>query len=298
MELKETPQEIKKNEKKFVCQICCFECNHKCDWDRHVLRKKHAAKFQENIQDPKKNEKNENQFLCHICDRSFKTNAGLWKHNNRGACSTFFCNEVQQTPISLMDKDELIIELLKQNKELLEIVKNGTNNTNCNNNTNSHNKAFNLNFFLNETCKNAMNISEFVESIKLQLSDLTDVGELGYVDGISKIIAKNLNNLDETIRPIHCTDRKRETFYVKDQNQWEKEDDNKTKLKRFVQSIANKNIRLLPQFREKHPDYSNSSLKISDVYDKIVVEAMVCDKDKDEKIIKNICHATTIHKLI
>ena len=141
-----------------------------------------------------------------------------------------------------------------------------------------------------------MNISDFVESIKLELSDLTDVGELGYVDGISKIIARNLNNMDETVRPIHCTDKKRETFYVKDQNQWEKEDENKTRLKKFVQSIANKNIRLLPKFREKYPDYGNSSLKISDTYDKIVIEAMVCDKEKDEKIIRNITNATIIKK--
>ena len=185
--------------------------------------------------------------------------------------------------------------IINQNKELLEIVKNGTSNTNhSHNTTNSHNKAFNLNFFLNETCKNAMNITDFVDSIKLQLSDLMEVGELGYVEGISKIIVKNLNSLDETIRPVHCTDKKRETMYIKDEGEWNKEDEKKTKLKKAINKIADKNIRLLPQFREKYPEYNNSSSKTSDIYEKVVIEAMTTDQDKKEKIIKNISKVTTI----
>jgi len=171
-----------------------------------------------------------------------------------------------------------------------------TNNNNTNNttHTNSHNKAFNLNFFLNETCKNAMNITDFVDSIKLQLSDLMEVGELGYVEGISKIIVKNLNNLDETVRPIHCTDKKRETMYIKDQGEWNKEDDKKTNLKRAITKIADKNILLLPIFREKYPDYKNSSSKISDVHDKLVIEIMETDDIKKDKIVHNISKVTTI----
>jgi hypothetical protein len=142
-----------------------------------------------------------------------------------------------------------------------------------------------------------MNITDFVDSIKLQLSDLMVLGELGYIEGISKIIVKNLNNLDETIRPIHCTDKKRETMYIKDEGQWEKEDDNKTKLKKAVKRVANKNIKLLPQFRETYPEYNNSSARISDTHDKIVIEAMTSDLDKDDKIIKNISNVTTISKL-
>ena len=179
----------------------------------------------------------------------------------------------------------------------MSIIENGTNNTNSHNttnNTNSHNKAFNLNFFLNETCKNAVNISDFVDSIKLQLSDLMEIGEIGYVEGISKIIVKNLNNLDETIRPIHCTDKKRETMYIKDQGEWNKEDEKKSKLKKAINKIADKNIRLLSQFREKYPDYKNSSSKTSDIHDKLVVEIMETDEDKKEKIIKNISKATII----
>ena len=202
----------------------------------------------------------------------------------------------------------LIITLLKQNAELIKgqqdmmikLTENGitnstTNNINTNNtHTNSHNKAFNLNFFLNETCKNAMNITDFVDSIKLQLNDLMEVGELGYVEGISKIIVKNLNNLDETERPVHCTDKKRETMYVKDQGEWNKEDDNKTNLRKAITKVADKNIRLLPQFREKYPEYKNAYSKVSDKYDKMVVEVMTVDQDKNEKIIKNISKITTI----
>jgi hypothetical protein len=139
-----------------------------------------------------------------------------------------------------------------------------------------------------------MNITDFVDSIKLQLTDLMEVGELGYVEGISKIIVKNLNNLDETVRPVHCTDKKRETMYIKDQGQWEKEDDNKTRLKKAINKVADKNIRLLPHFREKYPEYKNSSSQISDKYDKLVIEVMETDDGKKEKIIKNISKATTI----
>jgi hypothetical protein len=230
------------------------------------------------------------EFRCEICNKKYFSRNGLWKHKK--LCNITQTNtDLTQNNDIYIDK-ELMLMIINQNKELLEIVKNGTTNINTTH-TNSHNKAFNLNFFLNETCKNAMNITDFVDSIKLQLADLMEVGELGYVEGISKIIVKNLNNLDESIRPIHCTDKKRETMYIKDEGQWEK-DENKLKLKKVVKKVANKNIRLLPEFREKYPDYCNSSNKISDTYDKIVVEAMTSDDDKNEKIIKNISRVTNI----
>jgi hypothetical protein len=191
---------------------------------------------------------------------------------------------------------------MKENKEIkemiLEIVKNGTTNHshNTTTHTNSHNKAFNLNFFLNETCKNAMNITDFVDSIKLQLSDLIEVGELGFVEGISKIIVKNLNNLDETVRPVHCTDKKRETMYIKEEGEWQKDDDNKSKLKKTIDKVADKNIRLLPEFREKYPDYKDAHSRISDKYDKMMIQVMETDENKKEKIIHNISKATTIRE--
>jgi len=283
-----------KKPKEFFCKNCNFITYNKKDYSRHIVTKKHIVNTNQcfSIEKPEKT-----PYKC-ICGKIYKENSGLWRHKK--VCK-FDENENNTLIEKSQDNNDKLIEyLMKENKEIkemiLEIVKNGITNTtnNTNTHTNSHNKAFNLNFFLNETCKNAMNITDFVDSIKLQLTDLMEVGELGYVEGISKIIVKNLNNLDETIRPVHCTDKKRETMYVKDQGEWSKEDENKTKLKRAINKVADKNIRLLPQFREKYPEYRNSSSKISDVHDKLVIEVMETADDKKEKIIKNISRATTI----
>jgi hypothetical protein len=145
-----------------------------------------------------------------------------------------------------------------------------------------------------------MNIMDFVDSIKLQLSDLEKVGEVGYTQGISNIITTNLKALDVTQRPVHCTDKKRETMYIKDQDKWEKEDDNKTMLRKAIKRVVNKNIKLLPQFREKYPEYSNSASKLSDRYDKMVIEAMGGignnNIDKEDKIIHNISKCVILDK--
>ena len=291
-----------KGQTKYICEKCDFICCKKYSWERHLLTAKHNRETYGNIFEILATGKwanpNTKSFLCDNCNKGYHDRTGLWKHKKK-------CNEKKKyeedkvkeetTKNEINFDKDIMLMLINQNKELLEIVKNGTHNTNSNNtHTNSHNKAFNLNFFLNETCKNAMNITDFVDSIKLQLSDLMEVGELGYVEGISKIIVKNLNNLDETVRPVHCTDKKRETMYIKDQGEWNKEDEKKSKLKKAITRVANKNIRLLPQFREKYPDYGNSSSKISDVYNKMIVEAMETDDDKKEKIIKNISKVTTI----
>jgi len=295
MEILGKEQTSKKSQQNFYCQKCDYKCSRKFNWDRHLLTSKHSEEIfgKEKKEQKEQKEQKETINIC-ICGKKYSNASGLWKHKQK--CSD---NIYENKKLNELDKDDLIKTLIEQNAKLMSILENGThttNNTTNNTHTNSHNKAFNLNFFLNETCKNAMNITDFVDSIKLQLSDLMDVGELGYIEGISKIIVKNLNNLDETIRPIHCTDKKRETMYIKDENQWEKEDENKTRLKKAVNKIADKNIRLLPQFREKYPDYNNSSSKTSDKYDKIVVEAMTSDETKNEKIIKNISNATIINK--
>ena len=182
---------------------------------------------------------------------------------------------------------------------MLEVCKNGTVN-NTINNTNSHNKSFNLNFFLNETCKDAMNIMDFVDSIKIQLTDIESIGELGYVNGISKLIIRNLKALDEHMRPVHCSDMKRESLYVKDANVWEKEDSDNKKIKKAIKYIAHKNICALPIWKAKYPDYNNSESKRSDQYSNITMEAMGGQGDNDEekanKIIKKIAKEVLINK--
>lgn len=280
---------------KFRCEICDYITCRKSQYQRHLSTAKHLF-----LQNPTLSNINSQKKYACVCGKAYKHSTTLYAHKK--TCD--YTDIPNKLALTELYKDELIITLLKQNAELMKghqdmvikLTENGINNaTHCNNNTNSNNKAFNLNFFLNETCKNAMNITDFIDSVKLQLTDLMDVGEMGYIEGISKIIVKNLNNLHENERPVHCTDKKRETMYVKDSDKWEKDDDNKSKLRNAVKKIADKNIRLLPQFREKFPDYKDSSSKTSDKYDKMVIEVMTSDTTKDEQIIKKISKATIIH---
>ena len=315
----------------FYCKICDFKCCKNSDWSRHVNTKKHMYGHNGNNLETAGNKISKNaqknaEFFCD-CGRSYLTNSGLWKHkksckNFTPNCEKFTPNHNDEKSEEKMDVYDLVKYLMKENSELktllvdqtnkmgnvtMELVKNGVNNTtnnnnnnNTTNNNNSHNKAFNLNFFLNETCKNAMNMTDFVDSIKLQLSDLIEVGEVGYVEGISNIIVKNLKALDETERPIHCADKKREVIYIKDENRWEKEDDEKKKLRRLISKVAYKNERLLTQFKEKYPDYTDYDSKRSDQYSKIVIETMGGEgnnnKEKEEKIIRNISKNVIISK--
>jgi hypothetical protein len=293
----------------FSCESCNYYTSKKSNFTKHLLTSKHTTLIKVNDFVNESSQKVAvKHFTCQKCNKIFKSYVGLWKHNKK--CKFDKNYDIEQTDISkqkdatepsTLDKDQLIIMLVKQNTELMEILKHGVNNTTNNNiNTNSHNKAFNLNFFLNETCKNAMNINDFVDSIKLELNDLEKVGEVGYIEGISNIIIKNLNALTETERPLHCTDKKRETIYIKDQGQWEKEDDNKTKLKKAINKVVHKNIKLISQFREKYPECRKSDSRISDKYNKMIIEAMggLGDNnvEKEEKIIKNITKATIINK--
>ena len=289
-----------KNPSLYKCENCNYNTSSKKDYNKHIYTKKHirntSATFSNNLATTK-------SLKCEFCGKSYKDRTGLWRHKKICSPSEDIYPQHEEFKFNGMDKDDLIIMLLKQNAELIkgqqnitmEVVKNGTNNNNTIL-TNSHNKAFNLQFFLNETCKNAMNITDFVESIKLQLSDFMNMGEIGFVENISNIIVKNLNSLDETIRPIHCTDQKRETFYVKDKNQWEKEDDDKKKMKDMIRSISYKNEKLIKTYKETYPDYNDSESRRSDQYSKIMIEAMDCKAESREKIIKNISKAAVIGK--
>jgi len=294
----------------FCCNICYFNTSEKWRYNRHMSTGKHKKMTKE---DKNNDAKNCTAYLCK-CGKEYKYRQGLWKHQQK--CKVENSSD-QSLPINETDKEQLIIMLIKQNSELiketsefknfmmdqqnvmLEVIKNGTHHTTTNNN-NSHNKSFNLQFFLNETCKDAMNITDFIDSIKLQLSDLEKVGELGYVEGISNIILKNLNALDVTLRPIHCTDKKRETMYIKDEDKWEKEDEKKIKLHKMVRKVANKNIDLISDFKQLYPDWKKSSSKYSDQFNKIVIESMGGagdnDFEKEEKIIKKVAKEVLINK--
>jgi len=290
MEIEEQ-KKLKKNLPRFFCETCDFKCYMKCDWVRHTTRPKHLNAVEGNDWNKKKLKKT---YFCD-CGKNFLSSSGLWKHKK-------VCNEEFINTNKLIDKipdTDLIMMLVKQNSELLEVIKNGTHNNNSHN-INSNNKTFNLNLFLNETCKDAMNIMDFVDSIKLQLSDLEKVGEIGYVNGISNIIVKHLNALEVEKRPVHCTDKKREILYVKDENKWEKENEEKNKLRKAIKRVVSKNQRLLPMFKETHPDCVKSSSPFSDQYNKMIVESMGGsgdnDLEKEDKIIKNITKEVSIDK--
>jgi hypothetical protein len=265
--------------------------------DNHLNSAKHLKEINSSIF----KQKLSNTFECDNCAKIFQTNSGLWKHKSKGCAINNENKDYDKSSDTLISK-ELITMLIKDNSELkhmmMEVIKNVGHNT-TNTNINSHNKSFNLNFFLNETCKNAMNITDFVDSLKLQLSDLERVGELGYIEGISSIIINNLKELDVTLRPVHCTDKKRETIYIKDENKWEKDEENK-KMHKLVRKVADKNARLLPKFKEKYPDYKKSSSKVSDQFNKILIESMGGagdnDFEKEEKIIKRVSKEVTVEK--
>ena len=292
----------KKSSEKFHCDFCYYKTSRKSQWDRHILTAKHKQETlglqMDDILVP------QHMFIC-ICGSQYKCRQGLWKHKKK------YCKIISSESSAPEEKEcdlkaltNLVLDVVKQNQDLtnkiVDICKSGQTNNITNSSFNSHNKTFNLQFFLNETCKDAMNIMDFVESIKLQLSDLESIGRLGFVNGISNIITTNLKALDVTQRPVHCADNKREVLYIKDDNKWEKEDDKKKKLRKAIKRVATKNLCLIPKFKEAYPDCNRASSKYSDQYNKIIVEA--CggsgdnDTEKEDKIISKIAKEVTINK--
>ena len=278
----ENPQKIPS----FECKNCEYITNNKKDYTKHLSTSKHKNRTFLNADLPEIPYK----FMCKICDKKYKARNSLWYHEQK-------CLKIEPETKKEDDSADknLIMMLVKQNTELLEIVKNGTHHNNTTH-TNSHNKTFNLQFFLNETCKDAMNITDFVETIKVQISDLIKIGEIGYVEGISNIITTSLNALDVTQRPIHCTDKKRETLYVKDEDKWEKENEDKDKVRKAIKTVSSKNIQNLPKFVKEYPDCKNSDSPFSDQYSQILIESMGNDCDNEDKIIKNIYGQVVIDK--
>lgn len=283
-----------KNTAKFNCELCYFKCSRHAEFMRHLSTAKHLSQSQGYNEDTEKHQKNtDEKFPCESCGKRYKFHSGLWRHKKN-------CNQIVYLAKEEPTDKELIMMLVKQNTELLDVIKNGThitNNTTNNNNQNSHNKTFNLQFFLNETCKDAMNITDFVDAIKIQLSDLIKVGEIGYVEGISNIITNNLKAMDITQRPIHCTDKKREVLYVKDEDKWEKENEEKQKVRKVIKSVVNKNIQLLPKFAEEYPECKEYNSPVSDQYNQLIIESLGSDDlDKEAKIISNISSQVVIDK--
>jgi hypothetical protein len=289
---------------KYSCIYCNIRTNNKKDYNNHILTAKHSKLTTVNNEEtiiP-----NIIILICEKCNKKYKSRVGLWKHKKQ--CINIKEDTLESANIihsisNTTDKDALIIQLLKQNGELqkslieLSREKTVTNNTSNNNN----NKTFNLNFFLNETCKDALNIQDFVSSIHLSLEDLENTGRQGYIEGISNIILKNLNNLEHYKRPIHCSDSKREILYIKDNNKWEKECENKPILTKAIKMIANENIKQIKGWKDKYPDCTNSDSNKNNLYLKIVSNSMNGSTQEEShkninKIINNVAKDTIIQK--
>jgi hypothetical protein len=293
-----------KSSNKNYCEICNTKFTTKYNFNAHILTRKHKMETLGNAfagksqpHDIKVSDQSKlSIFRCVCCHKTYKTRSGLWKHNILCKKSSLLDNVIDE------EKNNIIMKLLEQNKTLqnkiIEFSNEKDKNTKVTNITNNH---FNLNVFLNEKCKDALNIMEFVNSLQLQIKDLESTGKLGYVEGISKIFINGLKELDLYKRPIHCSDVKREVFYIKDLNKWEKEEDENKKLKEVINTIAHKNIKQIPKWVEKKPEYKDLTSIQNDQYLRLVNNAMSGINTEEieknyNKIISNVAKEVVITK--
>lgn len=298
---------LKKVPENWYCEKCDYTTSRKSQFDRHLLTAKHKNTDDAGTVPYKKVPK----YACE-CGKTYSHRQSL--HTHKKLCNSKeipekmvepVLEELEKTPIQQITN--ILLDVLKENKEckdlMLEIANKETSHTTINNtmnHTTNHNK-FNMNFFLNEKCKDAMNIMDFIASLELGTNDVEQIGELGYVKGISNIILRGLNELDIYKRPVHCSDIKRETLYIKDKNVWEKENGKNEKLKLAIKHVAHKNVKQIPEWQRKHPDYNEYESKENEKYLKIVSEAMGGSTNDDDemnynKIIKNVAKEVFIQK--
>jgi hypothetical protein len=298
----------------FRCESCDFKCRKKGDMNRHLLTIKHKKMY---------NVTNGDIFLhkninkCDVCFKIYKSRNGLWCHKKKcikPVIKSIYNKEDTSAALSATalsatattDPNSLtlmVVELMKSNqdlqKQMLELCKNNNSTINNTNNSHNNNKTFNMQFFLNEQCKDAMNIMDFVNTFHFDFSDLERVGQVGYVEGMSNIIIQKLNELDIHKRPIHCSDVKRDTMYVKDKNVWEKENGNHDKLRLAIRYIGKKNTDLLNKWCEAHPGSCDSDNYLNDIYMEMVMQAMGGRGDREDnenKIMRKIAKTVLIDK--
>jgi hypothetical protein len=318
-------QKVSKLPPIFECEICNYNTSRKKDFNKHLLTTKHTSNTKQSSYAVKKDKCcqshqttfQDKKYEC-SCGKKYVDNSGLWRHKKKCTINKkdeiLNISEIIEPKIEPkiedkipenFDKEMLIIQLLKQNQELqqslIELSKKSINITNNTNTNNSHNKTFNLQFFLNEECKDALNISEFVSSIKVELEDLEATGRLGYVEGVSRIMNKNLKELDINKRPIHCSDSKREILYIKNDDQWIKEEETKPILKKAIKQVAYENIKQINEWKKKYPDCTDSESRKNDLYLKIVSNSMSGLTTEEqlknyEKIISRVAKEAIIDK--
>jgi hypothetical protein len=283
---------------KFCCISCDFKSSKYSNYQRHLMTRRHQNHL--NGTDTRK-------FNCDNCGKAYKHSATLYSHKKQCIKKEESVNIILELVKQNSEFKDLIIEqnkqLVEQNKQIIELSKEKSFSNTIHNttNNNNNNNQFNLNFFLNETCKDAMNINDFVEQLPIYLSDLEDTARLGFAEGLSRIFIRGLKQLDVNQRPIHCSDAKRETLYIKDNDKWEKDDCNKSKLETVVRKVGTKNIRMIPEWKKAHPNCTDYDSNKNDLYLKIVGNSM-CGGTVEEtennysKIKKNIIKHVIIQK--
>jgi hypothetical protein len=292
-----------KNAVKFECKKCDFVCSKSSDWQRHLLTLKHQSEtnFTEVAQEK------DAIYKC-FCGQILNSKSTIWRHKKK--CVHSSCGENPSSQPTQSEDKEIIKLLIKDNSELkaimMEVVKSiQPNNTNQSHNNNSlnttNNNHFNLQIYLNETCKDAVNLTDFVDSLQVKLKDLEETAKIGYSKGVSKIFINGLNELDVNKRPIHCSDAKRETLYIKDKNEWTKDAD-KSMLTKAIKRVGRKNIQQISEWQKKYPEYNDPTSKQNDKYLKMLCSAMngSTDDEQDknmEKIIRTITREVVIEKV-
>jgi len=280
---------------RFFCEKCEYKTNKKSSFDSHLLSIKH------NLTTPLL--PTCKIYSCSNCSKSFTDRAGLWRHSKKICLAPEIINILPNNTKQLTD---LVMKLIDQNqelsKQLVELSKNSKPNTTNNVNNNCNNNSFNLNFYLNDTCKDAININEFVDSLVLSVNDLEETARVGYANGISKIFINGLQKLDVSKRPLHCSDLKRNTLYVKNENQWIKETNEKPILTKAIKQVANKNIKNIFEWQKTNPEYNDPDSKQNDKYNKIICESMSGSTKEEqlknyEKIVSNVVKEVVIGKI-
>ena len=303
-----------KNASKFICEKCDFKCCKKSNYEKHLNTQKHKS-----LTNLTEKEQKMPHYICSGCNKEYRSREGLWYHKKK--CSIHLKNDIIEnnennennenkiinSPEDVKMLTNLIMDVVKSNTDLqkqtlemqqqmLDVCKNSNTTNNMNN---CNNKTFNMQVFLNEKCKDAMNLTDFVNSMMLQFSDLEELGELGYVEGISRQMVRKLNEMDVYKRPIHCSDLKRETMYVRDDDVWEKETELYDKLRKAIKYITKKNGDLMIPWRDAHPQCMNLQHPLNDKYLGIMNQAMGGPgefAESESKIIRKISKCVTIDK--
>ena len=290
---------------KYYCEKCDYRTAKKCNFDTHILSRKHnLATINADCQP-----KTSSNFTCAVCNKEYKNRSGLWRHKQK-------CIKLEEPILELHEEipkseyiNDIITKLIQenqsmkdfmieQNQEMIKIMVKNNNTTNNNQTINGNvNNKFNINLFLNEKCKDAINFSDFMKNITVSHEDLENNAQLGFVNGISKIIMDNLNQLNICDRPIHCSDAKRETMYIKDDDKWEKEEDTK-KLTSAIQLVSKKSLTTLVKWQETNPDFKDIDSEFSN---KCIGMTQQCIAGNNRevyytKVIKTLAKETAIDK--